>query len=51
MLLLEWVMCMSGCSGGAHMQNMGSLSGYNPEVQNPLCGKRTGIYLVNAQLF
>lgn len=44
---------MSGCSGGAHMQNMGSLSGYNPGgAKSSMYGKKnTGIYLVNAQLF
>lgn len=44
---------MSGCSGGAHMRNIGSLSGYNPGgAKSSLHGKRnTGIYLVNAQLF
>lgn len=44
---------MSGCSGGAHMRNMGSLSGYNPGgAKSSLYGKRnTEIYLVNEQLF
>ena len=44
---------MSGCSGGAHMRNISSLSGYNPGgAKSSLYGKRnTGIYLVNAQLF